>query len=106
MYYFYPDDNQINATLKPLIIQATHDDIEAYLKNINYWMNINKLKFNDNKAELLVMQSQTRTLPPLQNINCGTEMIKLRHSAWNNHTVNFLDITLTTRKVCTLLKTK
>ena len=83
MYYFYADDNQIYITLKPLINQATHDDIEACFKDINYWMNINKLKFNNNKAESFVIPSQTRPLPPLQNINGGTEMIESAKSAKN-----------------------
>ena len=44
-------------------------------------MNINKLKFNIGKPELLLIHSPHRPLPPLQNINCGTEMIKPTKSA-------------------------
>ena len=49
-YHFYADDNQIYMTFKPLINETAPEDpksiIEAWLKDINYWMNINKLKLN------------------------------------------------------------
>ena len=48
--HFYADDNQIYMTFKPLINETAPEDpksiIEAWLKDINYWMNINKLKLN------------------------------------------------------------
>ena len=67
-------------TFKPLISETAPKDhksiVEAYLKDINYWMNINKLKLNGKTELLNLIQSTHRPLPPLQNINCGTEMIK------------------------------
>ena len=43
-------------TFKPLINETAPEDpksiIEACLKDINYWMNINKLKLNNSKTEL------------------------------------------------------
>ena len=60
---------------KPLTNETAPEDpksiIEACLKDINYWMNINKLKLNNGKTELLLIQSPHRPLPPLQNINCA-----------------------------------
>ena len=86
-YHFYADDNQIYMTFKPLINETAPEDpksiIEACLKDINYWMNINKLKLNNGKTELLLIQSPHRPLPPLQNINYGTEMMKPTKSAKN-----------------------
>ena len=86
-YHFYADNNQIYMTFKPLINETAPEDpksiIEACLKDINYWMDINKLKLNNGKTELLVIQSPHRPLPPLQNINCRTEMIKSTKSAKN-----------------------
>ena len=86
-YHFYADDNQIYMTFKPLINETAPENpksiIESCLKDINYWMNINKLKLNNGKTELLLIQSPHRPLPPLQNINCGTEMIKPTKSAKN-----------------------
>ena len=35
-------------------------------KDINYWMNINKLKLNNRKTELLLIQFPHQPLPPLQ----------------------------------------
>ena len=46
-------------------------------------MDINKHKLNNDKTELLLTQSQTRALPPLQNINCGTGMIESTQLAKN-----------------------
>ena len=48
-------------TFKPLINETAPDledpksIIEACLKDINYWMNINKLKLNNGKTELLLL---------------------------------------------------
>ena len=63
-----------------MINKTTPDDpksiVEACIEDINYWMDINKLNLNNNKTKLLVIQSPTLPLPPLKNINCGTEMIE------------------------------
>ena len=49
-------------TFKPLISETAPKDhksiVEAYLKDINYWMNINKLKLNG-KTELLNLIQST-----------------------------------------------
>ena len=74
-------------TFKQLIKETAPEDpksfIEACLKDINYWMDINKLKLNNGKTKLLVIQFPHRPMPPLQNIDCGTETTKSTHSAKN-----------------------
>ena len=55
-YHFYADDNQIYMTFKPLISKTAPNPksiVEDCLKDINYWMDINKLKLRNGKTELL-----------------------------------------------------
>ena len=61
-------------------------------------MNINKLKLNNGKTELLLIQSPHRPLPPLQNINYGTEIMKPTKSA-KNIGVWFYNITSMSKQV-------
>jgi hypothetical protein len=83
-YHFYADDGQIYMTFKPLINETAEDPksaIEACARDINYWMNSNKLKLNNDKTELLVIQAPHRPLPPLQCIYSGAEQIESARSA-------------------------
>jgi hypothetical protein len=87
-------------TFKPLINEtAEHpkSTIEACARDINYWMNTNKLKLNNDKTELLVIQAPHRPLPPLQSIYSGTELIESTRSA-KNIGVWFDDITMSMSK--------
>ena len=57
--------------------------VELCVKDIGVWMLRNKLKFNQDKTELLVIRSKYRPRPPLDNIRVGEEEIKPSKQARN-----------------------
>ena len=69
---------------KPLINETAPGPksiIEACIRNINCWMNANKLKRNNSKTELLVIQAPQRPLSSLRGISSGTKLIQSTRSA-------------------------
>ena len=70
-YHFYADDTQLYLSFNSL----SGDDqaysvaqVESCVRDIDRWMSCNKLKFNGDKTELLVISSKYRPRPSLDSI--------------------------------------
>ena len=85
-YHFYADDTQFYITFKT----DSADDaclaksrVEHCVEEIDRWMILNKLKFNDDKMELIVFSSKYRSRPCLSTVQIGSECIEQSNTVRN-----------------------
>ena len=74
--YLYTDDTQINRSVNIENIQYLKLQTEECIKNVKNWMNVNKLKLNDNKTEVILCHSPRHSIQGMSislNIN-GNEI--------------------------------
>ena len=83
-YEIYADDNQLYIVFKPIhAIQAVHK-MEACVEDIRKWMAINKLKFNDDKTEgLLIGSPQQLKKINIESLTVGSSQVHPTTSARN-----------------------
>ena len=77
-YHLYADDTQIYRSINTENIDKLKIETEDCIKNVKNWMNINKLKLNDNKTEVMLCYSPRHSIQDLNislNIN-GHEIKK------------------------------
>ena len=77
-YHFYADDTQIYLSFCQSAVgepEHSRSRAELYIKDIEQWMMINKLKLNGDKNELLVLNARHRPTPTLNSIYAGTDHI-------------------------------
>ena len=77
-YHFYADDTQIYLSFCQSAVgepEHSRSRVELYIKDIEQWMMINKLKLNGDKNELLVLNARHRPTPTLNSIYAGTDHI-------------------------------
>ena len=71
-YHLYADDTQIYKSVNFENIQDLKLQTEDCIKNVKNWMNINKLKLNDNKTEVILCHSPRQSIQGMSislNIN-------------------------------------
>ena len=54
-YHFYADDSQLYLSIEPLYINDLIFNLEKCLVDVKTWMRVNKLSFNDDKSESLLV---------------------------------------------------
>ena len=83
-FHLYADDIHLYTTFlyndENDMIDTKHQ-IEDCLSEISHWMNKNKLKLNQDKTELLLIQSKFRKEPTFAPLSFGTEIITPSKSA-------------------------
>lgn len=55
MYHFYADDSQLYLSIKPSNINDLVFSLEKCISEVKDWMNTNKLKLNDEKTEVVLI---------------------------------------------------
>ena len=85
-YHFYADDTQLYMSFHPSTTgepEFSKTQMEACIHDIELWMSSNKLRLNNDKTELLVLNARHRPLPPLDSIYAGSDIIPASKSAKN-----------------------
>ena len=82
-YHFYADDSQLYMSFKAMNQSVSISCIEACIKDIDAWMLSNMLKLNKDKTELLVIGSQYRLPPSVEDVSVAGERIEASHTVRN-----------------------
>ena len=78
-YYLYADDTQLNVSFKfgsDDLLSPAKSSIEICVKEINNWMILNSLHLNEEKTELLLLNSRYQPSPSLEFARVGGETIQ------------------------------
>ena len=82
IYHMYADDSQIYMSIKPSKIEELVSNVEICINSIRDWMLTNKLKLNDDKTEVLLLNPQS-VPKQFHSIKIGEEIINFSESAKN-----------------------
>ena len=84
IYHMYADDSQIYMSIEPSRIDELVSNVEICINSIREWMLINKLKLNDDKTEVLLLNPRSFEVPvQYTSIRIGEENIEFSESAKN-----------------------
>ena len=59
----YADDSQIYMSIEPSRIDELVSNVEICIHSVREWMLINKLKLNDDKTEVLLLNPRSFEVP-------------------------------------------
>ena len=79
-YHLYADDTQIYRSINTENIDKLKIETEDCIKNVKNWMNINKLKLNDNKTEVMLCYSPRHSIQDL-NISLNINGHEIKNSS-------------------------
>ncbi len=74
-FMLYADDNQIYIVFRREALTETKISSEQCVADVKSWLVDNKLKFNDDKTEVLLIQSKYRKPVSLESIQVGNAQI-------------------------------
>ena len=81
-YHFYADDTQLYLCIEPSNVCDLIFSIEQCIKDVKMWMHANKLKLNDDKTEVLLINPKKYDIP-YDNLTIGNDNIDFAESAKN-----------------------
>ena len=81
-YHFYADDTQLYLCIEPSSIHDLIFSVEQCITEVKHWMHVNKLKLNDEKTEIILINPKKYDIP-FDHLNVGTESIDFAESAKN-----------------------
>ena len=81
-YHFYADDSQLYLSIEPLYINGLIFNLEKCLIDAKTWMRINKLSFNDDKSESLLVNPKNFEIEA-NHIKVGDVSVNFSESAKN-----------------------
>ena len=64
----YADDNQLYFSFKTQEVDLAKSKIEECIASICNWMNLNELKLNHDKTEIMLFHSKFRAQPLIQSL--------------------------------------
>ena len=87
-YHFYADDTQIYMSFRPNFcttteIESVKQRVEACVQAIHLWMSKNRLKLNNDKTELLILNAHHRPSPPLNSVYACDELVPASETVKN-----------------------
>ena len=85
-YHFYADDTQLYITFRTSSvpnINLSDTKLVNCVRDMDAWMLSNKLKWNKDKSEVLVISSSHRPRPPLSSVDISNETVSCSPSARN-----------------------
>ena len=85
MYHFYADDTQLYKAGSQNDLPRILMSVEMCVSEIEQWMTGNKLKLNDDKTEIMVINNPRHPIQPqnLSPVNINGHTIKLASKAKN-----------------------
>ena len=80
-YHLYADDTQLYFAFKSADVDATKSRVENCISAICRWMDLNELKLNHDKTEVMLIHSKYRPSPSFQSLCVGDESVAASQSA-------------------------
>ena len=82
-YHLYADDTQLYVAFKNDDIDSITDRIADCVSDICLWMERNELKLNKEKTDILLIHSEFRNSPSLDEIILGNEQLTMARTVTN-----------------------
>ena len=83
VYHFYTDDTQLYISFKDCDVVVARLRIENCGADICHWMDVNELKLNHDKTEIMLIYSKYHTRPPFSYFSIGNERLTTTANAWS-----------------------
>ena len=80
-YHLYAHDTQLYFAFKSVDVDATKSRVENCISAICRWMDLNELKLNHDKTEVMLIHSKYRPSPSFQSLCVGDESVAASQSA-------------------------
>ena len=81
-YHFYADDTQLYLSVEPSCVNDLIFSVEQCISDVKDWMEINKLKLNDDKTEVILLNPKKYQID-VSHVSIGIENVDFTHSAKN-----------------------
>ena len=75
VYHFYADDTQLYISFKDCDVDVARLRVENCVPDICHWMDVNELKLNHDKTEIMLIYSKYHTRPPFSYFSIGNERL-------------------------------
>ena len=75
VYHFYADNTQLYISFKDCDFDVARLRVENCVADICHWMEVNELKLNHDKTEIILIYSKYHTRPPFSYFNIGNERL-------------------------------
>jgi len=92
-HHFYADDTQLYISFKECDVDVARLRVQNCVADICHWMDVNELKLNHDKTEIMLIYSKYHTRPFFSYLSMGNE--KLTTSANPRSLGEVLDDNLT-----------
>ena len=79
-YHLYADDTQLYFAFKSVDADAAKSRVENCISAICRWMDLNQLKLNHDKTEVMLIHSKCRPSPSFQSLCVGNESMAASQS--------------------------
>ena len=80
-YRLYADDTQLYFAFKSVDVDATKSRVENCISAICRWIDLNELKLNHDKTEVMLIHSKYRPSPSFRSLCVGDESVAASQSA-------------------------
>ena len=80
-YHLYANDTQLYFAFKSVDVDAAKSRVESCISAICRWMDLNELKLNHGKTEVMLIHSKYRPSPSFQSLRVGDESVAASQSA-------------------------
>ena len=74
-YHLYANDTQLYFVFKSVDVNATKLSVENCISAICRWIDLNELKLNHDRTEVMFIHSKYRPSPPFQSLRVGDESV-------------------------------
>ena len=75
VYHFYADDTQLYISFKDCDVDAARLRVESCVEDICHWMDVNELKLNHDKTEIMLIYSKYHTRPLFSYFSIGNKRL-------------------------------
>ena len=80
-YHLHADDTPLHCAFKSVDADAAKSRVEKCISAICRWMDLNELKLNHDKTEVMLIHSKHRPSPSFQSLCVGNESVAASQSA-------------------------